>query len=94
MGDSGHPVTPTVSVSPSRTGEWKGVELDPDVSLSVSIGCCYVKINLPVASSLEPVAKHPCCLSTFDVLLANVARHDELPGKPKLFLPKFFIPTN
>ena len=83
-GDSGHSVT------------LKGVELNPDVSLSISFGHRYVQFSLPVASSSEPVAK---CPSPFNVLLANVvrrdelpARHKELPEKPKLFLPKKISP--
>ena len=87
VGSSGHSVMLTVLVSQLGKGEWKGVELDVDVSLRISFGCCYIQFNLPVASSSELVAKHP---SAFDMLLASVARHDKLPGKPGLFLPKFF----
>ena len=88
VGDSGHSVTLTVSVSLSGKGEWKGVEINADVSLSASFVCCYVWFNLPIAISSELVAKHP---SAFDVLLVNAARPDELPGKPKLFLSKNFL---
>ena len=91
MGTSGHSVVPTVSLSRSGKGEWKGVELDADVSLSISFGCRYVQFSLPVTSSSEPVAK---CPSAFDVLFVNTVRHDELTEKPKLFLPQNFILTN
>ena len=67
------------------------MELDADVSLSVSFGYCYVQFNLPVASLSEPVAKHP---SALDVLLVNTARCDELPGKRKRFLPENFVLTD
>ena len=75
-------------------GERKAVELDADVSMSVSFGCRYVWFNLPVASSLEPVAKRPCHSWAFDVLLANVAMGNKLPAMPNLFLPQTFIPTD
>ena len=93
--DSGHSIMLIVSVSLLGKGKWKGVEPDADVSLSVSFGCCYVWLNLLIVSSLELVAKHRCCSFTFNVLLANVARHTTLPGKPKIISPKInFILTN
>ena len=84
VSDSSHAVTPMVLVSQSVRDEWKGVELNANVSLSASFpfGCCYVWFNLSIASSLHLVAKHLYCSSAFDVLLANVAMQDELPGKP------------
>ena len=88
--DSGHSVKPTVSVSPSGRGEWKGAELNADLSLSISFGCRWIWFNLPIASSSELVAMHPCCSSAFDVLLANAARCNDFFGKPKLFFLKHF----
>ena len=86
IGDSGHAVMLKASV--------KGAKLDAKVSWSVSFGLCYVWFDLPMASSSEPVAKHLCHSSAFDGLLANMARHDELRGKPNYFFQKRFIPTN
>ena len=94
VGDCGHSVMPTVLVLLSVKGRCKGVELDTDISLSVSFGCQYSWFNLPTAISFELVVKHPCCPSTFDVLPVNTVRQVELPGKPKLFLPKSFPPTD
>ena len=86
--DSGHTVMPKVSASLSWKGEWKGAELNTDISWSVSFGWRYIWFKLPMAGSLEPVAKHLSQSSAFDGLLANVARHNELCGKPNYFFQK------
>ena len=36
----------TVSMSPTRKGEWKTVRCEDDISLSVSFGCRYIKFHL------------------------------------------------
>ena len=47
---------PKVSVALSGKGKWKESELDADVILSASFGCCHVWFNLPVVTSSEPLA--------------------------------------
>ena len=90
IGDSGHSVMPTVLVLLSaRKGKWKGLELDADVSLSVSLGYRYIWFNLPIASSSKPLAKHPCHSSVLDVLPANATSCLESQN----YFPKKFILT-
>ena len=88
VGNCGHSVMLTVSVLPSVKGEWTRVQLDADVSLSTSFGCCNIQFNLPNVSSSEPVPKYP---SAFNVLLENVARCNELPAwKAKIISLEIF----
>ena len=97
VGNCGHSVKPTVSVLTSGNGEWKGMELDADVSLSISFGCHYYSFSsaspLTVHWSWWPSAhavhQHSmCCLWMWQNLMSF------LHGKPKLFLPEIlFLPS-
>lgn len=74
-----------VEVSATGKGDWKFVDLDEDVGLTISFGCHYVKFNLRTCDheAVEPAAKRSrtSLPSAFDVLTASAARRDCLPPK-------------